>query len=227
MDTAGEVDKPVQVPNDNNDNKSARKDTMDKHKPYSSWFHPEKTWKDIIISFVMRFLLPLAKLKNYSPSASETSLKFLEKQRSMFFKIEQSGLPSKIAGWSKAAKCSIVECVQTIPRNDKILKLWGIVNDDIKCQLPSEDITIITRFPASLLPDDVKTSNDETKSGCVQVESIDFYKLPLDAPIILSFHGGGLVSGSAHSELASVESAQGMAQDYLEKLPKAFQSSKR
>jgi hypothetical protein len=27
--------------------------------------------------------------------------------------------------------------------------------------------------------------------------------------------------------LASVESAQGMAQDYLEKLPKAFQSSKR
>ena len=199
-------------------------------KPYSSWFHPEKTWIDIIISFVFRFLLPLAKLKNYSPttfSESETSQKFLEKQRSTITKLEKSALPSKVAGWSKAAKCAIVECVQTIPRNDKILKQWGIVKDDIKCRLPSEDITIITRFPSSLLPDDVKTSNENTQSGCVQVESIAFSKLPLDTPIIIYFHGGGLIMGAALSENLMVESAQGMAQDYLEKLPTAEQSSKR
>jgi hypothetical protein len=201
-----------------------------KNKPYSSWFHPEKTWIDIIFSFLFSYLLPMAKLKNYSPITtckSEKSLEFLEKQRSVLNKIEQSSLPSKIAGWSKAAKCPIVECVQTIPRNDKILKQWGIVNDDIKCQLPSEDITVITRFPSSLLPDDVKTSDVKTQSGCLQLDSLDFSKLPLEAPIMLFFHGGGLVMASAHSETTSVESAQGMAQDYLDKLPKAEQQSSK
>jgi hypothetical protein len=201
-------------------------------KPYSFWFHPEKTWMDVFLSLVMTFLLPLKKIKNYSPihcCESEASMQFLEKQRSMLIKLEKAGLASTISGWSKAAKCAIVECVQTIPRNDKILKEWGIVDDDIQCQLPSEDITILTRFPSSLLPDDVKTtsSDENTPSGCVQVESIDFSKLNMDAPILLFFHGGGLIVGSAHSESLAAESAQGMAQDYLEKLPKAEQSSKR
>ena len=92
----------------------------------------------------------------------------------------------------------------------------------------------MTRFPLSLLPeDDVKTSSGNetmTPSGCVtREESIDFSKLPLDAPIILFFHSGGLILGSAHSTaFLMAETAQDiMAQDYLDKLPKAEQTSTR
>jgi hypothetical protein len=167
--------------------------------PHSSFLHPEKTWVDIFISFLFTYLLPLGSVCRFIPSpASNDVMACVDKLRQRTEMLESSAVPGHIAIWSKKAECSIAECAFKIPRKKNILREWGIADTEIEVKYPAEKedgIEVIMRFPSTLIPEG-KHSTEKTETGCVKVEAADLSDLPDDIPIIIWFHGGGMILGS-------------------------------
>jgi acetyl esterase/lipase len=183
-------------------------------KPHSAWWHPEKTWTDILIAWVIGFLLPLSSLKAFPPSKNSVlAIECIQGLRGTFRKLLTSSFQSKSRGafflWAKAAESDIVDYSYTIPRRPNVLQEWNICRKDEDIQIPTckDDIKVNLFFPVSLMQhvapnmDVPKESND---FGCISMSMkdghhIDLTKIPEEnVSIVVYFHGGGLSLGDSY-----------------------------
>jgi hypothetical protein len=164
-------------------------------KPHSFLFHPYMTWFEVFLQFILPFILPLNKMLNYSlTEKSEEALSSVNKTRKTMSGLNSTQIKPLIARWSKCAKSPIAEYASRLPVRSEILQSWGIVSDIELPLRPSDEVSVLVRFPSSLLTSET-TSGGEMENGCVKVESLDLASFAIDVPIMVNFHGGGMTLG--------------------------------
>lgn len=171
-------------------------------KQYGFFFHPFLFWIELILQLLVPYILPLTSMIDNKPALkSEKSLNGLKKTRSALSSTGAMPLPMIVKRWSKCVGSPIAEYRGTIPVNKNVLEKWGIVNKDSTFEPPLlDDVKVIARFPASLLPHDVQVSEETNKEGCLVVNELDLGNFALDVPLLVYFHGGGFVVGSANTQ---------------------------
>jgi acetyl esterase/lipase len=181
--------------------------------PYSSWWHPEKSWIDISIGWFLVWLLPLSSVKQFAPCKnSMKAIECIDGLRATLRKLLASSFRSKTIGpfflWAKAAESDIVDYSYTIPRRPNVLREWDICQEDEDVQVPTceDDIRVNLFFPVSMMQhiapgmDLPKETND---FGCLPISMkdghhLDLTRLPKSTPIVIYFHGGGLTIGDSY-----------------------------
>jgi acetyl esterase/lipase len=165
-------------------------------KPYPWYWHPHKTWFDMVVTLVFYLFFPFHKITKFpSVKDNEETKKMHEGTRSFMKKGSVGGGKSHIAKWETNSKCAIIQFTCTVKRKP-LLKEWDLYKEDLDDKYPSGDIDVILRFPASILEEtkDIDTSI-KNEYGCVVVEKLDIKKFPAGAPLILHFDGGGMTVG--------------------------------
>eukprot|EP00977_Amphora_coffeiformis_P016135 scaffold4917_cov172-Amphora_coffeaeformis.AAC.1 len=193
-------------------------------KPYSTFFHPLKSWLDIFVGYILTWIVPLSPLANlpaYEDGNTTTAAN--AKIRRQF----ETGAPSMckpfIVKWSKAFDDhvdNIVQVTLNIPRRPNILQEWKILNKGntntaIREDEKSEAIPVILRLPLSACgaEDRALASTGTNEFGCKTLETINLAALDSKASFCIWFHGGGLTLGTMHDSdglhLAQSASADG------------------
>lgn len=176
-------------------------------KPYSIWFHPYVTWKDLIISFLLSLALPFYKVTKHNPNSDE-GRKVNERLRESLNKLVDAGFSKGCRQWSKTAG-GLAQSTWKVPRRPtSILQEWGIMDkrDALMKQVAAsssndnEVIDVLVWCPLSLVLKDGE-EREENECGCIEVDSIDLKAISEDVPIVLWFHGGGLTMGSPKTGL--------------------------
>jgi acetyl esterase/lipase len=178
-------------------------------KPYSRYWHPHKSWLDLFVSFVVWLIFPLHKMAECpADKDSEETTKKHENFRSKMVMGAESGAKGKITKWEANSKCPIVQFDYTIKRT-ALLKEWGLYKESFDDKYPPSDITVILRFPASILEETKggDSSKKSNKNGCVALDELDIKSLPSDIPLLLHFYGGGMTIG-VHSDGDGLELTQ-------------------
>jgi hypothetical protein len=170
-------------------------------KPYSIWFHPYLSWKDLIISFFLSLMLPFRKQAKHSPN-SEDGRKINDQLRESFNELVDAGFPKSCKKWSKTAG-GLAQCTWKVPRRASILHEWSIINkqdtlmQQVEASSSNDDDLIDVHVWCSLsLLSKQEGEREENENGCVEVDSIDLKAISQDVPIVVWFHGGGLVIGN-------------------------------
>jgi acetyl esterase/lipase len=196
-------------------------------RPYS-WWHPDKTWLDILFSVTFPLVLPLHRVTQYSPiHERDQAIACMTELRQQGANLVQSKLQSQFRQWKTIAGCPIVQVDYHIPRPNQLLVDWGLATQaDLPVRttgrVPTSD-TILVRifFPLNLLGEQadeiLATGSEESDVGCLLANHNlkDLLRLPNNVPLILGFHGGGLTFGTAY------------AQDLLDVLLKLLEERKR
>jgi hypothetical protein len=142
--------------------------------PYSIWFHPYLTWKDLIISFLFSLTLPFYKIAKHSPNSDE-GRKVNEQLRERMNKLVDSGFSNSCRRWSKTAG-GLAQSTWKVPRRPTILQEWGIMDrlDALMKQVAAsssnnnEFIDVLVWCPWSLILKDGQ-EREENECGCVEV----------------------------------------------------------
>jgi len=156
-------------------------------------------------------MLPLTKMLQHQPTSTdavESALQF----RQTLQKLNDRVLKSSLTRWVKALGCSgICHYKTTLPINSNILRDWSILKDrdeDIlppSFTMPSQEVHIHLQFPSSLLEDaslkSVLQRQNNENSLSIPVDSSSSFseilaKFPKKTPLLVHFHGGGMVVGS-------------------------------
>jgi hypothetical protein len=166
--------------------------------PYwSALFHPHITWIECFINWIVPLILPMSKMIPCKPDDSPETVSVV---KSVHERSKQFVTPAlvKVYGkkWSKIAKCPIGEHVCTILVQKDIFQEWGICDSGNMCLAKRDEARVLVRFPTSVLSSDV-TIGGETDGGFVNVKDLDLRSFALDATVLLQFHGGGFVIGTA------------------------------
>lgn len=168
-------------------------------KPYSTLFHPLKTWVDILIGYLVSLLLPLEALsKCPTVDEGETAIA-IRKIRETLAKIHPGRIKSSMQNWAKSLGQEIVETTLSIPRRPAILKEWNLHKDDedLQAKMPKEYIAVSLRMPISVCGKSASlASKGKNEFGCRTLDNIDWDDLPKNVPFIVMFHGGGMTVGS-------------------------------
>lgn len=102
--------------------------------------------------------------------------------------------------WAKTVGCAIVDYSYAVPRRPNVLAEWGFKSDQ-EVKQSEEDIAVSLYFPRSVLPLDVDNiPSEQNACGCIEVKkdaSLDLSKTDTTVPIIINFHGGGMILGGA------------------------------
>jgi hypothetical protein len=203
-------------------NKKAEEETtgvVNIKEPHGWFFHPHMTWIDFFINLVLPWLMPLHKMLDVpATSTSREAKASADKMRQSEEKMSCSAVKFYIQRWSKCCENNgpIAEYTCTVPIQKDILKTWGIVTETIP--LPSnlnDQVSILVRFPSCLLTPEMKTTDGEMlDNGCVKVERLDFALFPAEVPLLVQFHGGGFVIGTANQSTI-VQEAMELAETYV------------
>ena len=184
-------------------------------KPHSFLFHPHMTILDMIVQLLARLLLPLKPMLKVAPiDRSKDAIASLNATRAKFLKMNAAMLKPMLKLWSDQVQCPIAEYEFQVPVIPDIIKKWGIVKDDIELPVtPRETVTVVCRFPSSILPSEIKTT--ETEHGTLKVEQdLDLSTFGMDVPLMLHFHGGGMVLGET-CDIALLEEVGDLAKASL------------
>ena len=179
-------------------------------KPFSTFFHPLKSWLDIIVGYLMTWfvpLAPLAKLPAHEDGDKTTAAN--EKIRRQFKKGAPFMGKPWIVKWSKAFDNHVDNIVQVtlhIPRRPDILQEWKVLEKGDIATTNSEDrktkktIPVILRLPLSACgaEDRALASKGTNEFGCKTLDTIHLAALDPNAPFCIYFHGGGLTLGTMH-----------------------------
>jgi hypothetical protein len=167
-------------------------------KPYRLIYHPYLSWTDVFINYVLACLLNLTSLNSLDPKSKEAS-EILSKIRNKC-EVVTDGFMARLAikKWSDSSQCAIAEHISEIPFQPNILKDWNITDDTnivIESASERETVKVLVRFPSSLLTSDERENATVSEtSGCLIVKELDLINFALDVPVVIQFHGGGLVS---------------------------------
>mmetsp|Transcript_12047 Transcript_12047/g.30530 ORF Transcript_12047/g.30530 Transcript_12047/m.30530 type:complete len:424 (+) Transcript_12047:381-1652(+) len=162
---------------------------------YGIWFHPYLNWKQKIVSKLIDYFLCL---KIMAGSAIGTQ-KVLPKVRGMFPDTPRTVLKQ----WEDLAQCPLAVSKGKIRFQSNILKDWGIVQPETVVPPVSdkENVSVVVRFPSSLLQDDSLEADATTGCFSVDFDTIDWKTLAPHVPVMIQFHGGGMVIGQADDML--------------------------
>jgi acetyl esterase/lipase len=198
---------------------------------YTNLSHPDKTFLDkILVTYVFGFFMNLSGFLQHSPLKETPERKaFLEWIRGRMTAMEKAGVTAFVKQWHKHHGCQMAECHYQAPRDNGLLREWGIDDDgsvdpaSLRFSVEGHVHTIV-RFPSSLLTEEeqqalASSSNNGDnlhESSALKMEKLDFAKLPEDVPLVVYFHGGGLVIGQPNdTQLA--EEVYNLASDYKKK----------
>lgn len=172
-------------------------------KPYSPFWNPNLPWLDLFLGWMVSLFMPLSKMAEHSPD-SEQARNVTNDTRTKFNKHMEGPFKQGCRKWSKA--CSnggLAQCTWKVPRRPELLYEWNIIdkNDELmKQQVKKEQdendkfVTVHLWFPVSLVTkEDGRKEND---CGCVDVANFDLKSIDKDVPVVIWFHGGGLVLGT-------------------------------
>lgn len=162
-------------------------------KPYSWYWHPEKTWLDLFLGFVLPLFMPFIKISSLPALTGNEDVKRLHiRVRGFMEQGATSGTKSAVTKWRKAMNKPIMQINYSVPRKN-LLKEWGLYNEPFEVP-PEKDIPVMIRFPLLKETNDVDQSrmND---SGCVEANEFDLKDLPADIPFVIYFYGGGMTIG--------------------------------
>lgn len=187
---------------------------------YNGWWHPHRSLTDFILeTLFLQFLLPTSKLCQLPPNRDDqaTQSQINDMRQSLNKMSSHQFKGNKSQGfhlWSKTASSPIVEVLYDVPRPKNLvemLKGWDLVgrsNSDETQSLvdgipvPDGGIRVHLFFPTSVLKDgsDVELSGGESEFGFHKMDASVFnaHGVLDDAPILIYFHGGGCVMGSAY-----------------------------
>jgi acetyl esterase/lipase len=156
----------------------------------------EKSFLDIIVSFLLTFVLPLPKkfvipppvLDNNQQSEDHASIQQLTDPtnelpsshdvvlcRTALARIhaqEQKSPTSSYRIWAKLTGQDIVEVTLEIPRRDILLAQWGITPEEQRHMrlAEKETVTVHVAFPICLLPADVAAPKTVLDSGALELD---------------------------------------------------------
>lgn len=155
-------------------------------------FHPDLSWLDKLLSALMHIFIPYRRLYNSpitSPLTQETK-DALQIFRSSVRNGNTSPFKSKLAQLEK--DYSWGSLLITLSRKHDILETWGILqqvneNPDNSFRQGQESVPVLVFGPSRLLDPVNQTIAVETTA---------------DVPIIVWFHGGGMISGQADDNMA-------------------------
>eukprot|EP00980_Cylindrotheca_fusiformis_P017017 scaffold5204_cov135-Cylindrotheca_fusiformis.AAC.1 len=174
-------------------------------KPFRIYNHPEKSFLDKLISWLFPRLLPLTKLTKYSPSANENK-KLLEHIRSKggnmdSYPFKQSCKMWKDALQSQKAEDNLVFGRVSIPRNSNVLQSKGLVPPpELDLKSPQDngtEVSIELICPRLLIKSGIKVESGEDEYLCIQSSKLEDIVFAESTQLLLWFHGGGMVMGSA------------------------------
>jgi hypothetical protein len=144
-------------------------------------------------------MIPFRNQAKHSPN-SEDGRKINDQLRESFTKIVDFGFPRSCEKLSKIAG-GLAQCTWKIPRRSSILREWGIIDSQdalmkqVEASSPDDNglIDVHVWCSLSLLSEQVGERNE---NGCVEVDRIDLKTISKDVPVVVWFHGGGLVMGN-------------------------------
>jgi acetyl esterase/lipase len=189
--------------------------------PYNWWWHPEKSWTDMLFCFICYLFVPLHKMAMSSSSSSSQAEKNKERVRSLMKDgaIKNAKYVS-IPKWCAAVKAPIFECKYIIPRIP-LLQTWGLSEHITDGFCNKGSVEVFIRFPSSVyrLYDD-EDNNDsnfpldqfqKNEIGCYEMPNMDLSRLSMDVPFLIHFFGGGMTVGS-HSDADGMKIAHSVAE---------------
>jgi hypothetical protein len=149
----------------------------------------------------------LTSLNSLDPKSKEAS-EILSKIRNKCEGVSDGFMARRaIKKWSDSSQCAIAEHIGEIPFQPNILKDWNITDDtNIVPEIASEreTVKVLVRFPSSLLTSDERENATVSEtSGCLIVKELDLTNFALGVPVVIQFHGGGLVSAK-HTLIAEI-----------------------
>jgi len=204
------------------------------NKPYSRISHPHKFLSDKILSYLFEFILPLDKLKNISPSKkAKQTLEYIQKLRFTLSTLDQNEFKKVCATWHAKIQAGnkkdflIGGCIR-IPRNKNILTKWGILDNekDLKKYvdngaLADGEVELYCKcsFSATVLDPSLQKEEINTeKNGFHAISDLKLKDLDPSVPILIWFHGGGLILGDASNDsfLKHTQSLIQLQKEYMQ-----------
>jgi acetyl esterase/lipase len=157
----------------------------------------EKSFLDIIVSFLLTFVLPLPKKFVIPPPVLDNNQQSEDQHSSIqqlpdptnelpsshdvvlcrtalarIHEQEQKSPSSSYRTWAKLTGQDIVEVTLEIPRRDILLAQWGITPEEQRHLIlaEKETVTVHVAFPICLLPADVAAPKTVLDSGALQLD---------------------------------------------------------
>lgn len=165
------------------------------------WFHPHLNWKEKIASKFIDYLMCSNAMASCKVGSQESE-KILATVRQRI--AQGSKAPRAIfQKWASLARCPLLAVAEgTVPFRANILSEWGISNAKIPDISYRKSVGVRVLFPSKLLESVDSLEIDETH-GCalVDFETIDWKTFAPQVPVIVQFHGGGMVVGQANDML--------------------------
>jgi hypothetical protein len=179
---------------------------------HSSWLHPHKCWKDVLLSWIVSLVLPLCGIPpDPEVNHPDRHIRHAQSMRTSMFKMIDDVLRkpnSPFRTWWKQwarRKENVDDWVRvsvSMQRNKALLQTWGIwLPQDTSSTLelpPDTVIHVLLTFPVSILPETVKQENllRNENYGWLELQNDSILeKISRNVPIILYFHGGGMTLG--------------------------------
>lgn len=185
-------------------------DSSSPPRPYGWWFHPYKTWVDVIVSWLLSCMMNLVAVAQ-GPALEDNDVTTAAnaKMRAQMHDYAHLGAKPTLVKWAKGLGVDdMVEVTVAIPRRADLWQSWKInVNDAKTKELMAQnlrlegDILVTLRMPMSVCSTNdqaVASTTDLNKFGCRTLETIEWAGLDAKAPLVMHFHGGGMTIGSRH-----------------------------
>ena len=175
-------------------------------KPYSPWGHPDRTWLDIIIGVIFGWLVLFWNRVKQDREPARTTC---HKIRAIYQQFLDRAFREGIQKWSEAVGCDIVECCLQVPRRP-ILEEWNldpaghskaVMSEKNGYGIISDSIPVYTFIPSTALSTQAiihATKSDKNGTYQLPINALDIGNIPLDIPLIIWFHGGGMTIGNSH-----------------------------
>eukprot|EP00980_Cylindrotheca_fusiformis_P017018 scaffold5204_cov135-Cylindrotheca_fusiformis.AAC.2 len=192
--------------------------------PFKIYNHPEKSFFDKYLSWVFPFVLPMAKLTQYSPAASINDLertKTLDSIRSRVLDFEKDPFKTHCREWkdwiqSQNEEDDLLSGCVTIPRNENILDSMGLVIPPGLDLVPPQDngaeVSIELICPCSAIKSGIEFEDEENGYHSFQPCQLESIVFDESTQLLLWFHGGGMVMGSAKDGAHGVRNAANLSQ---------------
>jgi acetyl esterase/lipase len=225
-----------------------------KQEPFLNFNHPEKSFLDKFVSWIIPYLLPTNDLAQYPAHSSidnDEMKKTLEALRNKMLSLEKFTFQISCKEWNTLIKNQnsddvLISGTVTIPRNETILSSYGLVpppeiDQVLSSRAPPEDnapeLYVDITCPFSAIKSGIELeqspgSDDDVKqlkeNGFRSFKPCKLQDIVFSdsAHLLLWFHGGGFTLGSARDGDVSIGNATKISQNLLNRIKKTTEEEK-